>query len=119
MDDKRRESRLHTVHLVSYTKFAPEKIPELMGMGSSVDLSEGGIRMTTREPLEEGDVLQLEFAIDDKVVKADARVIHVEEVRHYVVGFRFEGVAPEEQDKIRGYLARRQTSEGGDGNEQI
>jgi c-di-GMP-binding flagellar brake protein YcgR len=103
---QRKEARLATMHLISYTRFAPENIPELMGVGSTVDLSQGGIRMTTREPLDEGEVLELEFAIDDQMVKADARVVHVQEVKHYVIGFQFEGLAPEEQEKIRHYLER-------------
>lgn len=116
-NDKRRDPRHHTVHLVSYTKLTAENIPELMGLSSSVDLSEGGLRMTTRDPLEKGDVLELEFAIDEKIVKADARVVHVEEVKHYLVGFHFEGVAAEEQEKLRAYLLRHRPPN--DGNEGI
>jgi c-di-GMP-binding flagellar brake protein YcgR len=117
-DDKRRDARFNTVHLVSYIKCAPEKIPELMGLGSTIDISEGGMRMTTREPLHAGDVLQLEFAIDERVVKTDARVIHVEEVKHYVIGFQFEGADPAEQAKLHEYLLKHQAGPSGGGSNE-
>jgi hypothetical protein len=107
MPDKRQHSRLHSVHLVSYTKYTPDNLTELMGLGNTIDLSEGGLRLTLKEPLNEGDVLQLDFTVEGKVIKTDAAVVHVEEVKHYNIGFRFgEGLDADEQEKIRQYLKK-------------
>jgi c-di-GMP-binding flagellar brake protein YcgR len=105
-NDKRKDTRVHTVHLVSYTKFSPEKVTELMGMANTVDLSEGGMRMTTKEPMEIGQELHLDFEIDGQLIRTDAKVVHVKEVKHYQVGFQFgEGLDKHEQDKIQKFLS--------------
>lgn len=106
-DDRRKHTRVHTVHLVSYTKFSQEKIPELMGMGNTIDLSEGGLRLTVKDPLEVDDVLHLDFEIEGEVVKTDARVVHTDEVKHYNIGFSFEGLSPAARAKIGEYLKKK------------
>lgn len=103
-NEKRMHGRVHTIHLVSYTKLSTDKVPELMGMGNTVDLSEVGLKLTTREPLKEGDVIHLEFEIDGKVVKTDARVAYSQEVKHYNVGFSFEGLGGADRENIRNFL---------------
>ncbi len=105
-EDRRRAARVHTVHLVSYAKFTPERLPELLALGSTVELSEGGLRLTTRDALVPGEVLHLEFELEGDVVKTDARVVHVEEVKHYHIGFAFEGISGEEREKIRRFLEK-------------
>lgn len=111
-NEKRQNTRVHTVHLVSYTKFTPEHITEMMGLGNTIDLSEGGLRLTLKEPLEKGDMLHLDFTVEGKVIKTGARVIHVEEVKHYNIGFEFmkgtgdEALDPDEAAKIEEYLKK-------------
>ena len=108
--DKRKSQRVHTNQLVSYTKFTPEKLVEVMGMANTVDLSEEGMKLTLRDALTTGDVIHLDFVLDGKVIKTDATVVHVEEVKHYKIGFQFipgEGdhaLDPHEADKIREWL---------------
>ncbi len=105
-DEKRKSQRLHAVHLVSYTKLSSDNLPEVMGIGKTLDLGEGGLKLETRERFEVGDVLHLEFTIEGKVIKTDARVAHVEEVKHYRIGFQFgEGFDPDELEQVKKYLA--------------
>lgn len=106
-NDKRKSGRVHGVHLVQYTKMAEDSVPELMGMGNTIDLSEGGVRLTIKEPLTKGDTVHLDFTVEGKLIRTDAKVAHVEEVKHYNVGFSFgEGLDAEEAAKIKAYLAK-------------
>ena len=107
MEEKRRNTRIHTVHLVSYRKLTGENLSELMGMGNTVDLSEGGIKLMTKEPLAPGDTLRLDLTIEGKVIRTDATVKYVQEVKHYHVGFEFGGgLSPEDAGKVRDYIAK-------------
>ena len=106
-NDKRKHGRVHGVHLVQYTKMSGESVPEIMGLSNTVDLSEGGMKMTVKEPLEKGDTVHLDFTCEGKLIKTDAKVVYVQEVKHYAVGIEFgEGLDAEEKQKIREYLAR-------------
>jgi hypothetical protein len=106
-NEKRKSTRVHGVHLVQYTKMSEESVPELMGMGNTIDLSEGGLRLTVQEPLQKGDTVHLDFTVEGKLIRTDAKVAHVQEVKHYKVGFTFgEGLDADEAAKIKEYLAK-------------
>ena len=105
MDDKRGSPRLHTIRLVAYARLVPGRPADAMGVGNTLDVSEGGLRMALYEPLAEGERVDLEFTVDDQLVHATAKVMHVEEVKQYVVGLQFEGdIAPGDLEQLRRYV---------------
>jgi hypothetical protein len=72
-------------------------------------VGEGGIRLVTREPLAIGESVHLDLTLHKQVIKADARVIHVEQEQRYHVGFAFEHLTAEDRAKVRAFLAEQAT----------
>ncbi|MCC6527140.1 MAG: PilZ domain-containing protein [Polyangiaceae bacterium] len=108
MDEKRQNPRLHTIRLVAYSRFAPDQQIDHLGLGSTLDLSEGGLRMSISRPLERGEGVELEFALDDEIVRAHAKVVHVEAVTQYVVGLEFDGnLAPRDLEQLRRHVPQK------------
>src|SRR5688500_13336261 len=104
-NDNREDTRVPTVHLVAYTEFSPRRLTQLSGRPNTVDLCEGGMRMATNEARESGQELHLDFEIDGQLIRTDAKVAHVKEVKHYQVGFQFgDGLDRHEQEKIQKFL---------------
>ena len=47
-------------------------------MGRTIDLSRSGVRFKVSTGLEEGDLLELEIGAGEKLIQAEARVVHIE-----------------------------------------
>ena len=73
----RRASRVRSVHLVAYTDKTRERETASISLGKTLDLSPFGIRIEVNERLEKGDLIELEIGVGDKLIQAEARVVHV------------------------------------------
>lgn len=104
---KRFETRVPSMNLASISKRrAPGRI-EFQRMGATLDLSLHGLRVESREPLQQGDALHVEFVLGGEIVSSDARVMHVERSPHYSAGLAFEHLSHEDRERISRFLAER------------
>lgn len=104
MSDVKRDLRIPSMNLVSVARRDIEGGETAIGLGTTTDLSEHGIKLTLREPVEKGEVLHVQFIVGGEIVRAEARVMNVEEVRHYNVGLRFLDLGAEHRARVLRYI---------------
>ena len=75
-EERRRWTRIPAEHLVSYTHFDEQMIPDDVGMARTLDLSEGGILMEVTRNLEEGSPLEIKMVSGDHTVRARGTIVH-------------------------------------------
>lgn len=111
--DRRREVRILSANLVNYAEIAsrgelsgPETIYELLGTARTADLSVGGCRLVSREPLPVGAVLDLRLKLGDAVVELRGRVIRLRagSGEEFEAGLEFLNLDELARDGIRLYL---------------
>jgi c-di-GMP-binding flagellar brake protein YcgR len=100
MIERRNHPRVEVCHPVLYCNHAHTR-PQV---GSTVDLSLGGIRMETPHHLIPGDRLELSIAIRSRVIQCKGQVVHpqLQEGERLEAGVRFD----ELQEHDRHYLGQ-------------
>lgn len=113
-EDLRTHQRVRAVKLVQYRHFDPdyvaEKLVDDLGMGKTLDLSEGGLNFVCSQALPISWGLQLDLAFGaDEIISVESRIVHVQEVAdgRYRVGVRFENLSDEVRERIRKLVSER------------
>lgn len=105
MEAMKREARVRTPGHVWFTRRTLGEGLAAAGEGRTLDISEHGMRIESREPLYRGDLVRLDVMLDNERLEVDAWVARVGDGPPYEVGLRFEGITLADQAKIRGYVA--------------
>jgi hypothetical protein len=85
MNEKRRRSRIDSLHLISYACLDENDEIISQGMGRTLNISELGILLETYFELDSKSVLLIDIGIKDDVVDLKGRVVHTkmnEEKKH-------------------------------------
>ncbi len=100
IEEKRRFPRVDSSHLISYTHFDEAKNPVEMGMCKSLDLSQGGVTIQTHRSFPVNTQLEMEIALEERLVKVRGTIVHVREVGRqlYDVGVCFTEM--DENDRV-------------------
>lgn len=75
-------------------------------LGSSRDISVGGMFIETKTPLPEGAVFKLRFPLDDggAVIQVEAEVRYA--IRNLCMGIEFVNLAPPDRNRIEAYVSK-------------
>ncbi|MGQ9656015.1 MAG: PilZ domain-containing protein [Thermodesulfobacteriota bacterium] len=108
IQEKRRFPRLDSSHLISYTHFDQAKNPVEMGMCKTLDLSQGGVTIQTHRSFPVNSQLEMEIALEERLVKARGVIVHVREVgsQLYDVGVCFTEMNEEDRKSIMEFFGK-------------
>jgi hypothetical protein len=101
--------RIDSINLVSYSQYDPDRVLMHMGMGSTLDLSEGGMKLECAESLPVPTDLEIGFTMGGEIVRVQARVVYAEEKEEgrCIAGIRFLDISDEDLAKLHMYLEKK------------
>jgi hypothetical protein len=78
-------------------------------MAVTLDVNEFGLRMQTTEPFEVGSRNRFNIALEEDVIHALGRIVHVCKALNgtYEIGVEFLEITAGEIEKIRAYISRK------------
>jgi len=111
-EDKRCHERVHSLNLVSLSKYSEDGYVELAELGRTLDLSEGGIRLEAFEVIPVGTSTRLRIALRDDIVDVGGRVAYIEEGddNHIITGIEFLDLSDQHRQVLRRFLSERAES---------
>jgi len=100
--ERRKHPRVEIGNLISYICKDDGGNPIKEGSGKAVNISQGGILIETRDPLEWQDILQLTIGIENRWVGIKGKVIYCnpDDFEKYRTGIQFL----ETNDKIQSFV---------------
>lgn len=92
IEEKRKNPRVHTVNLISYTSVGERGNSIEQGMGKALDIGEGGILVETRVPIEAEYILLEAVNVNEELIKIKGKVAYCREVdaKVFHTGIHFE-----------------------------
>ncbi|GIW73189.1 MAG: hypothetical protein KatS3mg102_2731 [Planctomycetota bacterium] len=106
--EKRKSDRVPAVHLVSFAEFGEPQQLEVLGLGATRNLSEGGVLIEAATPLPVGSEAALRLIVDGELVECRGRVVRVRvEGESCEMAFAFDAPAAEALERIRGFVGKR------------
>jgi len=74
--NKRKHERVDTLNLLSYVVLDSDGKEWEQGMGRTLNISETGLQLETREPIQTNNILQISIGIEDELVEIKGKVIY-------------------------------------------
>ena len=101
--EKRTSRRIRSLNLTSYTPKKGEEQEYIVSIGRTLDVSDGGVKVETHRKLATGTELEMDIAIEDKIVNAKGEVVHTEELKNglFGTGIRFTYISEEDRKILR------------------
>ena len=95
--EKRASRRIRSLNLTSYTPKKGDQQEYIISIGRTLDVSEGGAKVETHRELAKGTKLDLDIAIEDRIISAQGEVLHAEQLKNglFGTGIRFPRVSGE------------------------
>ena len=104
--NQRKFPRIDSLNLVSIQHFDENQDPDLLTVGRTLDLSEGGIRLEVNQAVPLFSKVSLMLAIHEPIIKARGRVVYLAVEGDLVhMGLDFVGLGAKDRKAIRDYLA--------------
>ena len=97
--EKRASSRIRSLYLTSYTPKKDDRQEHIISIGRTLDVSEGGAKIETHRQLANGMQLELDIAIEDKIISAEGKVIYSEELGDGLFGTGIGFISIDEKDR--------------------
>ncbi|UCG11498.1 MAG: PilZ domain-containing protein [Deltaproteobacteria bacterium] len=96
--EKRASPRIRSLNLASYTPKKRGEQEYIVSIGRTLDVSRGGAKVETHRKLAEGIELDLDIAVEDKIISAQGKVLHSEELKNglFGTGIRFTTISEED-----------------------
>jgi len=112
--EKRRFPRLDSTHLISYTHFDDKDTPDEMGMGKTLDLSQGGVTIQAHRSFPANTGLEMVIALEDKLIRVKGRVVHSRAVGKelYDLGVCFTEVQESDQGLLMEFFQKMSPTQG-------
>lgn len=103
MEEQRKHYRAKTVNLLSYECIDEDGNPLNQGMGRMLDISQGGLLMETKVPIEATYILLMSLDVKEEPIKIKGKFVYCRQVgdKTFHTGLRFT----EADDKIRKIVA--------------
>lgn len=107
--DRRSSTRIDTGNLVIHSEVGQDLHGQVLGMAVTLDMNEFGLRIQTTERFETGDRFRFSVALQDEIVAATGRVVHITQTLNgsWEIGVEFLQVSSDDIEKIRQYCAER------------
>jgi c-di-GMP-binding flagellar brake protein YcgR len=105
-EEKRKYPRVTTHNVVSYICLDADGRQIAEGMGTTVDISQGGTLLETSRPIETEYILLLSIDLDDNVVETKGKVAHSRSVGpgKYLTGIQFLGEREEVTRVVKNFI---------------
>jgi len=102
----RREARVISLNLVSYSRYDDEGVLTEAAMGRTLDISPGGIRLEVERHYPLSSVIDISIALRDNIITVKGRVVHLEELKNgkIAMGIQFVEMEPTIRDMIAKFL---------------
>ncbi len=106
MEEKRRSPRVDSLNLIAYACLDENGNVANQGMGRTLNVSESGILLESRDQLDSEYVLIVDIGIEDDVVDLKGRVVHskVNKGNNHETGIEFTEIAREDLAKLRRFI---------------
>jgi c-di-GMP-binding flagellar brake protein YcgR len=101
--ERRTSRRIRALNLTSYTPKKGDSQEYIVSIGRTLDVSEGGVKVETHRKLAKGTELEMDIAIEDKIITAKGEVVHTEELKNglFGTGIRFTSISEEDRKSLR------------------
>lgn len=105
-EEKRGHPRIETNNFVSYVCVDEGGNEIAEGYGTTCDLSQGGVKLETREPLESPYVLLLAIDLNQQLLEIRGHVVYSEEVEEgrYFTGIRFVDTEEKQREVVLNFV---------------
>ena len=103
LDEKRKNPRVQTVNLISYTSLGERGNSVEQGMGKALDIGQGGVLIETQVPIKAQLILLTAINVNEELIKVKGKVVYCREVNSNIfhTGVRFE----ESSNRVREIVA--------------
>ena len=100
--EKRGSHRIRSLNLTSYTPKKGDEQEYIVSIGRTLDVSEGGVKVETHRKMADGTELDMDIAIEDKIVTARGKVVHTEELENglFGTGISFTSINDEDREAL-------------------
>jgi phage terminase large subunit-like protein len=107
IEEKRKHSRIHSMHLLNYIYYDENEDEATQGMGRTLNVSESGILLETHNPINTKNVVSLTIGFEEDVVDIKGRVIYTKKNPNemFESGIEFFDVDNDAQILLRKYIA--------------
>ena len=101
--EKRASRRIRSLNLTSYTPKEGDKQEYIVSIGRTLDVSEGGVKVETHRRLANGTELEMDIAVEDKIITAWGEVVHSEELKNglFGTGIQFAAISDEDRNFLK------------------
>jgi hypothetical protein len=101
--EKRANRRIRSLNLTSYTPKTGDKQEYIVSIGRTLDVSEGGVKVETHRRMANGTGLEMDIAVEDKIITARGEVVHSEELKNglFGTGIRFTSISDDDRNFLK------------------
>ena len=111
MEEKRKFPRIQAVNLVSVQEIQPEEVIQEFGhLGSTVNLSRGGMLFESKQPLPLLSTVKISMTIKDDLIDVVGRVVRLEEIEkdRIAIAIQFLKLDEKSEQILDQYLKEKQ-----------
>ena len=100
--EKRGSRRIRSLNLTSYTPKKGDQQSAMVSIGRTLDVSESGVKVEIHRKLAEGTRLDMDIAVEDKIVTATGEVVYTEELENelFGTGIRFTSISDADREAL-------------------
>lgn len=106
-EEKRKHSRIDSLHLLNYIYSEIKEDGSTQGMGRTLNISESGVLLETHTPISVGVNISLTIGFEEEMVDIKGRVVYTKENTEdmYESGIEFYTMDAASQDTLHRYIA--------------
>lgn len=107
IEEKRKHSRIDSLHLLNYIYYGESEDDATQGMGRTLNVSESGILLETHVPIDVDRNIQLTIGIEENVVDIKGSVIYSKKNDRgmYESGIEFYKMDAAAQKVLKAYIS--------------
>ncbi len=115
--NRRQHPRIPTSNVVTYVCVDEDGTEVAEGYGSALDLSLGGIKLATQEPVDTPFVLLLAIDLEGELLEVKGRVVYLKKAdgEVYFAGIRFVDTEEKQHRMIKNFVKLYYGGKGADG----
>jgi hypothetical protein len=97
--EKRESPRIRSLYLTSYIPKKGKRQVYIISIGRTLDVSKGGAKIETHRQLDIGTKLELEIAVEDRIIAAKGEVVYSEKIGAGLFGTGISFISIDEEDR--------------------
>jgi hypothetical protein len=96
--EQRKSRRIRSLHLTSYVPRQGGEQKYIVSIGRTLDVSQGGVKVEVHRELAEGTELDMDIAIEDRLLTAKGVVVYAKPLPNglYGTGIRFTAISEDD-----------------------